>query len=102
MSNRRMNPALKKVLAAVAVKQVVDRIQEARAPRKSFIRRNLGKLAFLGIGATGLYLFKSGKVEKLMGGGSNGYREEYPAGPGTQPIDQSSSSPDRPLETSRA
>ena len=105
MNNRKMNPALKKVLAAVAVKKVVDRIQEARAPRRSFVRRHLGKLLFGAAGATGLYLYKNGALDKLMGGGSTGYRDSYPTGPGTEPI-QASSSPstpaeDRPLETTQ-
>ena len=108
MSNRRMNPALKKVLAAVAVKKVVDRIQEARAPKRSFVRRNLGKLLFGAVGVTGLYLYKNGALDKVMGGGSSGsqgYRDSYPTGPGTEPIQASSgaSTPadDRPLETTQ-
>ena len=105
MSNRKMNPALKKVLAAVAVKKVVDRVQEARAPKRSFLRRNLGKLLFGAAGATGFYLYKNGSLDKLMGGGSTGYRDSYPTGPGTEPIQASpgASTPadDRPLETTQ-
>jgi hypothetical protein len=98
-----MNPTLKKVMAAVAVKQVVDRIQEARAPRQGFIRRNLGKLILGALVGGGLYAYKTGKVEQLIGGGSPGYRgDSYPAGPGTEPISQPQSSGttgDRTLET---
>lgn len=105
MSKRQgMNPIFKKALAAVAVKKVVDRIQEARAPRRSFVRRNSGKLLLVALGGTGLYLYKSGMAEKLMGGGSTGYRETYPTGPGTQPIETPGSSApsgqDRTLEPS--
>ncbi len=110
MSQRRINPALKKVLAAVAVKQVVDRIQEARAPRKSFLRRNFGKLAFVAVGVTGFYAYKSGKIDQLLGGSSRStdYRDDYPTGPGTEPIGSSTgetggaTSSERPLEPSRA
>jgi hypothetical protein len=97
-----MNPTLKKVLAAVAVKKVVDRVQEARAPKHGFIRRNLGKLILGSLVAGGLYAYKTGKVEQLIGGKSTGYRDGYPAGPGTEPISQPQSSGatgDRTLET---
>jgi hypothetical protein len=97
-----MNPTLKKILAAVAVKKVIDRVQEARAPRQGFIRRNLGKLILGTLVAGGLYAYKSGKIENLIGGGSTGYRDSYPTGPGTQPIPSpgsSSTSPDSTLET---
>ena len=53
MTSLLKKPLAKKVLAAVAVKEVVDRIQEARAPRKSFIRRHWGKLALLGLAGGG-------------------------------------------------
>ena len=46
-------PLAKKVLAAVAVKEVVDRIQEARAPRRSFVRRHWGKLTLLALAGGG-------------------------------------------------
>jgi hypothetical protein len=97
-----MNPTLKKVLAAVAVKQVVDRIQEARAPKQGFIRRNLGKLILGALVGGGLYAYKTGKVEQLIGGKSTGYQDSYPTGPGTEPISQpqgSGASGDQTLET---
>jgi hypothetical protein len=97
-----MNPTLKKVLAAVAVKNVIDRVQEARAPRQGFIRRNLGKLVLGALVGGGLYAYKSGKIAQLTGSGSTGYRDNYPTGPGTQPISppQGSDAPgDRTLET---
>jgi hypothetical protein len=100
MANRRgMNPLLKKVLAAVAIKQVVDRVQEARAPRHGFIRRNFGKLVLLGLVGGGLYAYKSGKFEQLLGGGSTGYKDAYPTGPGTQPIPSHLDASDETLET---
>jgi hypothetical protein len=97
-----MNPTLKKILAAVAVKKVIDRVQEARTPRQGFIRRNFGKLILGTLVAGGLYAYKSGKIEQLIGGGSTGYRDSYPTGPGTQPIpspESSPASPDKTLET---
>ena len=102
--NNGINPILKKAAAAVAVKKVIDRVQEARAPRRSFVRRNSGKLFLVALGGAGFYLYKSGKVDQLMGGGSTGYQDSYPTGPGTQPFESSSSltADDRPLEPSNA
>jgi hypothetical protein len=52
-------PLAKKVVAAVAVKQIVDRIQEARAPRKSFLRRHWGKLAVVALAGGGYVAWRS-------------------------------------------
>ncbi|MEA2453290.1 MAG: hypothetical protein QOG04_2000 [Actinomycetota bacterium] len=53
MTSLLKKPIAKKVMAAVAVKEIVDRIQEARAPRKSFLRRHWGKLALLAVAGGG-------------------------------------------------
>ena len=99
--NQGINPIVKKAAAAVAVKQVIDRIQEARAPRRSFVRRHSGKLILVALGGAGFYLYKSGKVDQLMGGGSTGYQDSYPPGPGTQGFETSGSmDQDRTLEPS--
>jgi hypothetical protein len=97
-----LNPTVKKVLAGLAVTKGIEKIQEIRQPRKSFLRRNLGKLLFVGVaGGIAAYLYKSGRVEQLVGGSENGYRDEFPSAtppaPGTQPIPATE---DRPLEPS--
>ena len=93
-----MNPTVKKLLAGLAVTKGIDKIQELRKPKKSFVRRNLGKLLFVGIaGGVAAYLFKSGRGEQLIGRGQNDYHDPFATGPGTQPIP---SVEDRPLEPS--
>ena len=83
-----MSPVLKKLIAGIAATKAIEKIQEARRPRQSFVRRNVGKLLLVGVaGGIAAYAFKTGKIEGLLGGGSaNGYRDEYPTGPGTEPI----------------
>lgn len=84
-----LNPLLKKVVAGVAATKAIDKIQELRRPKQSFVRRNFGKLLFAGIAGGALaWFYKSGKAENLIGGGagSGSYRNDYPTGPGTEPI----------------
>jgi len=94
-----MNPLLKKVIAGVAATKAIEKIQDMRRPRQSFLRRNLGKILFVGLaGGAATYLFRSGKLESLTGkgGSDDAFRAEYPAGPGTEPV--SSSEETRTLE----
>ena len=83
-----MSPVLKKVIAGFAATKAIEKIQEVRRPRQSFVRRNAGKLLFVGLaGGIATYLFRSGKIDGLVGrDGSDGYRDQFPTGPGTQPI----------------
>ena len=106
-----MNPMLKKIVGALAVKEAVDRIQSASQPKRSFLRRNFGKLVLLALGGGALYMYRSGKaqplIDKVQGGSdsSSSYQAPTYAGPPTTP----STSPagdtltveDRPLETPR-
>lgn len=62
-----MNPTLKKILGAVAIKQVVDKIQEARAPKKPSLMKLFGRLLLIGGAAgAGFYAYKSGALEPLI------------------------------------
>ena len=91
-----MSPVLKKLMAGFAGVKAIEKIQEIRRPRQSFVRRNVGKFLFLGVaGGIATYLFRTGKLEGLVGGSDTGYRDEYPTGPGTEPISTST----RQLET---
>ena len=90
-----MSPVLKKLIAGFAATKAFEKVQEMRRPRQSFVRRNVGKLLLVGLaGGAATYLFRSGKLDSLTGGGSssNGYREQYPPGPGTEPISTPSES----------
>ena len=82
-----MSPVLKKLLAGFAATKAFEKVQEMRRPRQSFLRRNIGKLALVGLaGGATAYLYKSGKLDSLTGGSDTGHRDEYPTGPGTRPI----------------
>lgn len=92
-----MSPVLKKLLAGFAATKAIEKIRDARRPQQSFLRRNVGKLLFVGLaGGATAYLFRSGKLQSVTGSTSNGYREEYPPGPGTEAI--STTSDTRTLE----
>ena len=83
-----MSPIVKKLLAGFAATKAFEKVQEIRRPRQSFLRRNLGKILFVGLaGGAATYLYKNGKLDSLTGGSSDtGYRDQYPTGPGTEPI----------------
>lgn len=73
-----MNPLLKKVLAALAIKEGFEKVQEMRNPKPSMASRFGGVLKFGAIGGGLFYLYKSGrlapvvdKAKGLMGGGSD-------------------------------
>lgn len=77
-----MNPFLKKVVAAVAVKEVIEKVQEMRRPKPSLWSR-VSPLALLAaVGGALFFLNKSGKLspvvgqvkDKVGGGSSNGSR----------------------------
>jgi hypothetical protein len=58
-----MSPLVKKALAAVAAKQVIDKINERRSPKRS----RFGRLLLL-VGGTGaaVYAYKSGLLQPLI------------------------------------
>jgi hypothetical protein len=59
-----MNPTLKKVLAAVAVKKGIDKIQEWRNPKRPSFLARAGKTGLLvGAGAGLFYLYKTGRLQ---------------------------------------
>jgi hypothetical protein len=95
-----VSPVVKKLLAGFAATKAFEKVQEIRRPRQSFLRRHLGKILFVGLaGGAATYLYKNGKLDSLTGGGNDaGYRDQYPTGPGTEPITSSNGNPS--LETS--
>jgi hypothetical protein len=40
-------PIVKRGAAVIAAKEIIDRVREAREPKRSFVRRNFGKLALV-------------------------------------------------------
>ncbi|HEV2756414.1 MAG TPA: hypothetical protein VG318_11640 [Actinomycetota bacterium] len=75
-----MNPFLKKVLAAVAIKEGIEKVQEMRRPKPSLWSRVSPIALVAALGGALFYLNKSGKLGSLVGGskgdsgtsGSNG------------------------------
>ena len=62
-----MNPTLKKILGAIAIKEAVDKINEWRAPKKPSLIKRFGRLLLIGGAAgAGLYAYKSGALEPVM------------------------------------
>ncbi|MDQ3645483.1 MAG: hypothetical protein M3345_00945 [Actinomycetota bacterium] len=63
-----MNPLVKKVVGALALKEAWDRVQEARQPQKPSIWARLRKLLLVtGAGGGAYYLYKSGKLDPVVG-----------------------------------
>lgn len=63
-----MNPILKKLLLAVALKQGVDRLQEMRRPKKPALLARWRTPALVLVGGAGaVYLARSGRVNALLG-----------------------------------
>ncbi len=106
-----MNPIVKKAAAALALKEVFDRVQEARRPKRSFVARNKGKALWGTVLAGGAYLYKNGKLDGLVNqakglAGKPGSSEPaaYPSGPTLEthgPVSERTDA-DRPLEPSHS
>ena len=74
------NKLIKRIVAALAIKEVVERVQEARQPKRSFLRRNAGKIALLALAGAGFYAYqqRSGRPSlpgSPTGSGFNATRE---------------------------
>lgn len=62
-----MNPLVKKALAAVAAKEIWDRVQESRQPKKPSFGARLFKLTLIGgIVGGAVYAYKSGLFNSLL------------------------------------
>lgn len=65
-----MSPIVKKAIAALAIKEGIERIQEARRPQKPSLLSRLFKLSLIGGAGYGVYYaYKSGLFDSLRGGG---------------------------------
>lgn len=103
-----MKPIVKKAAAALAIKEVFDRVQEARQPKRSFIGRNKGKALWAALIGGGAYLYKTGRVgplverAKSLTGRESTEPAAYPTGPtiDTQGPIAERTEADRPLEPS--
>lgn len=63
-----MKPIVKKALAAVAAKEIYERVQEARQPKRPSALARLAKLSLIaGVAAGAYYGYKSGLFNGLLG-----------------------------------
>lgn len=97
-----MNPLLKKVVAAVAIKEGIEKIQEMRRPKPSLWSRISPVALVAALGGALFYLNKSGKLAPILGGvkdkvgsggssGSNGSGSWDGGGNSTSPTPTTSS-----------
>lgn len=61
-----MKPILKKVLAAVAIKEGVEKVVEMRKPKRSAWSRVTPLLVIVGLGGALAFLAKTGKLQPAM------------------------------------
>jgi hypothetical protein len=61
-----MSPIVKRVLAALAIKEVIDRVQEARKPKRSLFGRLGSPLVLAALGGSIFYLYKNGKLDPVI------------------------------------
>ena len=94
------SPLVKKAATALAIKEIVDRVQDARRPRKSFLRRNFGKLALLAIAGGGAYIYQQQRAASSPSFGNAG-RYTPPREPSIEPDERLDSSLKAPAETSK-
>lgn len=75
-----MNPTLKKAATAIAAKQVIEKINERRRPRKPSFLARFGKLFLIGGGVAAAYFaYKSGRIEPLLDKAKGSARGEGPS-----------------------
>lgn len=92
-----MNPFLKKIIAAVAIKEGIEKVQEMRRPKPSVWSRISPLALVAALGGALFYLNKSGKLGSLVGAakgatgspGSNG-SGSWNGGSGTTPASSTS------------
>jgi hypothetical protein len=63
-----MNPLVKKVVAAVAVKEAIEKVQEMRRPKPSLWSRVSPFALVAALGGALFYLNKSGKLGPMLDG----------------------------------
>lgn len=58
MTSLLRRPLVRRAAAVIAAKEIIERIQEARQPKRSFLRRHGGKLALLAVAGAGFYVYQ--------------------------------------------
>lgn len=78
-----MKPLLKKVLAAVAVKEAIEKVQEMRRPKPSLWSRISPIAVVAAVGGALFYLNKNGKLSPIVGGAKDKVGGETSNGSGS-------------------
>lgn len=88
-----MSPIVKKAAAALALKEVYERVQEARKPQKPSLPARLFKLTVIGGAAYGLfYSYKTGMLQGLVNKAKGSSGSSYDSYEGSMTVS-------RPMET---
>jgi hypothetical protein len=88
-----MSPIVKKAVAALALKEVYERVQESRKPQKPSFLARLFKLTLIGGAAYGLfYGYKTGQLQRLASKATGSSGSSYDSYEGSMTVS-------RPVET---
>ncbi|MFN2586492.1 MAG: hypothetical protein ABR613_00030 [Actinomycetota bacterium] len=77
-----MNPFLKKVIAAAAIKEGIEKVQEMRRPKPSLWSRISPLALVAALGGALFYLNKSGRLAPLVGAAKDAKGRAGSNGPG--------------------
>lgn len=89
-----MSPIVKKAATALALKEVYDRVQEARKPQKPSFLARLFKLTLIGGAAYGLfYSYKTGMLQGVMGKAKGSSGSSYDSYEGSMTVSRPVESP---------
>jgi hypothetical protein len=76
------HPLVKRGAAVLATKEIIDRIREARRPKRSFVRRNFGKLALVAGGTIAFLAYRKLNAPQAVPGSTSPGRGEPSIEPG--------------------
>ena len=74
-----MQPIVKRVLGAIAIKEVIDRVQEARKPKKGLIGRLGSPVVLVAVAGGVYYLYRTGKLTGLIEQGKDLMNQDGPS-----------------------
>lgn len=84
-----MKPIVKKAVAALAIKEGIERINEMRKPKKPSLWARLGKFGLIAGAAGGaFYAYKSGLVDSLLGRSKDRSYDSYQGYEGSMSVER--------------
>ncbi len=100
MSSLLRQPLVRKAVAALAAKEVIERVQEARRPRRSFLRRHAGKITLLALAGAGVYVWQQQRSAQGLQSQWGGTPAHEPAIEPGERLDAPLRAPEEATETS--